>query len=108
MLDEISEEDLARLPPEAASRLEELRAALESVDRGEAVRDLRGGLEAGSIAMLRRAVAARGIWTPASCGMIRICGRISSTPARPSISIGSCGTLNAGATCCAWWKRRVR
>ncbi len=60
VLDDISEEDLGRLPPEAAGRLEELRAALESVDRGEAVDDLRGGLEAGSIAMLRRAVAALG------------------------------------------------
>ncbi len=60
VLDDISEEDLGRLPPEAAGRLEELRAALESVDRGEAVGDLRGGLEAGSIAMLRRAVAALG------------------------------------------------
>lgn len=65
VLDGISDEELGRLSPAELDRYEELTGDLETMGRDVAMRDLRGGLEAGSIAMVRRAVAALGDLEPA-------------------------------------------
>jgi len=53
----ISEEDIATFSEEEMEIYQGLREVLDGLDKGKALKDLRGGLRAGSIRMLRRGVA---------------------------------------------------
>lgn len=64
LLEKLPEETVSRFSSAEAELYQELVASIDAADRDEALRDLDGGLEAGSITMLRRAVAALSGLTP--------------------------------------------
>jgi hypothetical protein len=58
LLEKLPEDSVSRFSPAEAELYQELVASIGTADRNQALRDLDGGLEAGSVTMLRRAVAA--------------------------------------------------
>jgi serine/threonine protein kinase len=63
LLGELTPERIAAFSTEEAEVFEEIRAALEGADRDRVLRDLRGGLEQGSVRMLRRGVVGISAWS---------------------------------------------